>query len=41
MAAEHPHRQDGSAAYPINKKNNSEHALLVGRIIADGSCGDH
>jgi hypothetical protein len=41
MAAEHSHKQDESAAYPIRKKNSSEHTLLVGRIIANGSRGDH
>jgi hypothetical protein len=41
MATEDPYKQDGSAACPTNKKNSSEHALLVGRIIAAGSRGDH
>jgi hypothetical protein len=41
MATEHPYRQDGSVAYPTNKKNSNDHALLVGRIIANGSRGDH
>jgi hypothetical protein len=41
MAAEHPHRQDGSAVYLIKKKNRSEYGLLVGRFIADISRGDH